>query len=177
MWIAERSITGRKQQKNAAESLPANIAARFLPRHETALNTALMIAGMRRRSSGRANERKLCGKRSTNRHRRKTNKKQHNDIWSGLMYVDPLLLFSSGQSDHLIFYACFAINVSFWNFDSWCFSRWVDILPTHQLSVVSCQSDNLPKRLFTWQVPKLGTWYFATQLKVPNLGTFTHINQ
>lgn len=30
--------------------------------------------------------------------------KAHNDIGSGLMYVDPLLPFSSGQSDHLIFF-------------------------------------------------------------------------
>lgn len=80
MRIAEQSITGRKRQRNEAVRSPASTVARFLLRHETALNTALMIAGMRHRSSGRANGRKHCGKQSTNRHRLRTNKKQHNDI-------------------------------------------------------------------------------------------------
>ena len=48
------------------------------------------------------------------------------------MYVDPLLLFSSGQSDHLIFYALFTASGQFdhlWLrhiFDL----RQVDIIPT-----------------------------------------------
>ena len=50
------------RQEAAKERLSVSTAARCLPRHETASNTALMISGMRRRSSGRASGRKSCGK-------------------------------------------------------------------------------------------------------------------
>ena len=94
---AGRNFIGRKRQKSESGSASAKTAARPLPQRETMQNTAAMNAGRRqtgkcRRSAIRQRKRRaLCRYCRRPNLLKRRNRKQHNDMGSGLMYVDPLL--------------------------------------------------------------------------------------